>query len=262
MSKVPIPDPAPGEVPDLAGMRHLTAARIALTTGGAPVATRAEQAFLLDHARARAAVWSTVDWDTVSRTLAAAGLHAMRVASAAHDRATYVRRPDLGRRLAEGVRIDASPADVGIVIADGLSATAVALNAAPLAAALAAHLGPCPCPIVCAERARVALGDPIGGALGVRVLVMLIGERPGLSASDSLGAYITYDPRPGTPDSRRNCISNIRAGGLPIAEAADQIVRLVRAMLAARLSGVALQPHLALAAPVEALSGPRSPSAG
>ena len=244
MGGLPLLDPAAGSrLPDLAAIAAVTSARLSLGRAGAAVPTRTELAFLLDHARARAAVWSEVDWDRLAAALEASGMASVRVASAAPDRATYVRRPDLGRRLADGTALELSSNAVALVVGDGLSATAVTLNAAALAAALSRRLGPLS-PVVLAERARVALGDPIGVALGARVVVVLIGERPGLSASDSLGAYLTYAPAPGTPDSRRNCVSNIRDGGLPIERAADVIATLVAAMLSARLSGVALQPHL------------------
>ncbi len=163
------------------------------------------------------------------------------------DRAEYLRRPDLGRRLSEAgrARLAEAPqgADLAIVIADGLSATAVTLNAGPLALRVAERArarGWRLAPVVLAQQARVALGDEAGAALGARVVVLLVGERPGLSAADSLGAYLTHAPEPGTPDSRRNCISNIREGGLPIEEAARQIEDLVARMLAQGRSGVTL----------------------
>ncbi|MCJ2025984.1 ethanolamine ammonia-lyase light chain EutC, partial [Methylobacterium sp. J-067] len=129
-------------------------------------------------------------------------------------------------------------------IADGLSATAVALNAVPAAAALAARVkraGWSLAPFVVATQERVALGDPEGARLQVRAVVVLIGARPGLSASDSLGLYVTFSPEPGLPDSRRNCISNIRQDGLSIEAAAAQMEALLRAMFAQRLSGVGLR---------------------
>ncbi|SKA24257.1 ethanolamine ammonia-lyase subunit EutC [Consotaella salsifontis] len=240
---------------DIGAFRELTEARIALGRPGAALPTKAEQTFLLDHARARAAVWSEVDWTRISAALNASELPSLPVASAAADRQIYVRRPDLGRQLcAEGAealdRLAGSfkvAPDITIVIGDGLSATAVDFNAAPLATALAERLkarGMTLAPIILAERARVALGDPIGKALGAKVVVILIGERPGLSAADSLGAYLTFAPEPGTPDSRRNCLSNIREGGLTIERAAASIADLCAGMIKAGLSGVGLQAAL------------------
>lgn len=234
--------------PSLRDLRSLTQARIALGAHGAGLPTSASLAFGLDHARAREAVWTPLDPAAIREALTAQGLDSVEVRSKAADRAEYLRRPDRGRTLhpdCEGTLEGAgADYDVAIVIADGLSATAVALNAVPTAAALAArarragwHLAP----VVVASQARVALGDPIGSRLGACAVVMLIGERPGLSASDSLGCYVTFAPEPGLPDSRRNCISNIRQDGLSIEAATAQMEALLRAMFAQRLSGVGLR---------------------
>ncbi|WP_416357365.1 ethanolamine ammonia-lyase subunit EutC [Aureimonas phyllosphaerae] len=229
-------------------LRRLTGARVALGEVGGGVPTNAHQRFLLDHARAREAVWTEVDWPRVREAVLGGGMAALDVESLVGDRAEYLRRPDLGRRLSDASRDvlsgEAQGADLALVIADGLSATAVTLNAAPLAlriAALAAGRGWRLAPVVLARQARVALGDEVGAALGARVVVLLVGERPGLSAADSLGAYITHAPTPGTPDSRRNCISNIREGGLPVEAAARQVEDLVSRMLAQGRSGVELR---------------------
>lgn len=228
-------------------LRRLTAARVALGAAGAGVPTGAQQRFLLDHARAREAVWTEVDWPAVRSLLDGGDLRSVEAESLVRDRAEYLRRPDLGRRLsesaAERLRGEEQGADLAVVIADGLSATAVTLNAAPLTsriAAIARARGWRLAPVVLARQARVALGDEAGAALGAKVVVVLVGERPGLSAADSLGAYLTHAPAPGTPDSRRNCISNIREGGLPIETAARQIEDLVARMLAQGRSGVTL----------------------
>jgi ethanolamine ammonia-lyase small subunit len=218
---------------------------------GAGQPTRAAQAFLLDHARAREAVWSAVDWGTLASGLAETGLDFIEVASMAGDRATYVRRPDLGRSLAAdaAVRLAAAAAacDIAIILADGLSASAIDINAVPLVRAIVARLRARQlsiAPIVLAAQARVAIGDPIAAALGAKISIMVIGERPGLSAADSLGLYLTYTPQPGTPDSKRNCISNVRAGGLAIDDAAGMAVALVANMLSTRVSGVGLRVAL------------------
>ncbi|MBZ8134307.1 ethanolamine ammonia-lyase subunit EutC [Afifella sp. IM 167] len=229
----------------LGDLKHLTQARIALGRPGASVPTKAEQRFLMDHARARAAVWTEVDFDALAEKLKEAGFESVRVTSEAKDRAEYVRRPDLGRRLSRASQeaLPAAGSDVALVIADGLSASAVEINALPVALELAKKLkaeGLSLGPVVLAENGRVAIGDPIGERLKAKVSLVLIGERPGLSAADSLGAYLTFDPRPGTPDSRRNCISNIRAGGLAAERAAEAIFRLAALMLKAKASGVAL----------------------
>ncbi|HEY2776141.1 MAG TPA: ethanolamine ammonia-lyase subunit EutC [Candidatus Binatia bacterium] len=229
--------------------RH-TAARVALGRAGASLPTRAHLAFVGDHARARDAVWTAVDFDALAAALGARSLVTVRLHSRAPDRATYLRRPDLGRLLDDAsLSRLASLAEAGgnriaIVIADGLSAEAVQTNAVavvePLVAALEAQGSRVAC-VALVEQGRVAVGDPVGEALGADLVVVLIGERPGLSAADSLGCYVTWAPRPGTPDSRRNCISNIRCGGLIPADAAARIAWLVGEATKRRLTGVALK---------------------
>lgn len=233
-------------------LRKMTQARVSLGRFGAGLPTSAAQAFLLDHARARQAVWSEVDWLSVRDGLAGLDTGMIEVESQAPDRATYVRRPDLGRKLSlqaaerlAGIRSDY---DILIVVADGLSASAIGTNAGPLTRAIverlsALHLSIAP--LVLASQARVALGDPVSEIAGARISIMIIGERPGLSAADSLGVYVTYAPRPGTPDSRRNCISNIRSGGLAIDSAADGVASLVADMLRTGISGVGLKDAVA-----------------
>ncbi len=189
----------------------------------------------------------------------------LTVASAAPDRPTYLRRPDLGRRLApaDRARLEALPSrgrDVAIVVADGLSSAAVHAHAAPLVAALVPRLraaGLSLADVVLARQARVALGDAVGEALGARLVVLLVGERPGLSSPDSLGAYITFAPRVGRTDAERNCVSNIRPAGLDYESAAFRIAWLVRAALKLGASGVALKDDSALeAASLAAPPGP------
>ncbi|GBU17723.1 MULTISPECIES: ethanolamine ammonia-lyase subunit EutC [Methylobacterium] len=232
----------------LRDLRGLTQARIALGAHGSGVPTQAALAFNFDHARAREAVWTAMDADAIREALTQQGLDSLAVRSSVTDRAEYLRRPDRGRTLHADAETALAAAgsgfDVGIAIADGLSATAVTLNAVPMAAALAGRIraaGLSLAPVVVASQARVALGDPIGARLGLRCLVMLIGERPGLSAADSLGCYVTFAPEVGLPDSRRNCISNIRQDGLSIEAAADQVAGLLRVMFAQGTSGVALR---------------------
>ncbi len=221
----------------------LTQARILLGRAGQGLPTRALLDFQLDHARARDAVHAVFDPVGVAAAIARP---AITVRSQAGDRATYLRRPDLGRLLDEGdvARLPATGDTLAIVIADGLSATAVHAHAASVVTALLARLsGWSVAPIVLVEQGRVAIGDAIGAALGVELVVILIGERPGLSAPDSLGAYITWQPRPGRQDSERNCVSNIRPPhGLGYEAAADDIAALLVAARQLRLSGVALKP--------------------
>lgn len=229
--------------PDLASrLRRLTQARLMLGRSGQALPTRAMLDFQLACAQARDAVAAPFDAEALRARIARP---AIVVASRAGDHATYLQRPDLGRRLAEEDAAALAPSgeDAGIVIADGLSATAVQAHALPLLEALLQRLaGWTIAPIVLARHARVALGDEIGAALGVRIVVVLIGERPGLSAPDSLGAYLTWDPRIGRLDSERNCISNIRPPhGLAYAAAADQLAALMHHARSRRLTGVALK---------------------
>lgn len=237
---------------DLADM---TDARVSLGRFGSGAPTKALLAFQLDHARAREAVWSTVDEGRLEHEIEALGLDVIRVESRAPDRSSYLRRPDLGRRLstASAERLAAMPGaskgcDVVITVADGLSSSAVDINAVALIKELVVLLhkrGPTLGPLAVARQARVALSDEIGEILGATMTIALIGERPGLSAADSLGAYITYGPRVGTADSRRNCVSNMREGGLSMEQAAVTIAGLVFGMLNTGVSGVGLKEALA-----------------
>ncbi len=177
--------------------------------------------------------------------------------SAAPDRATYLRRPDLGRILCEESRALLAPGeyDAALVIADGLSATAIHRHAAPLLKALLPRLenqGWRLAPLAIVLQGRVAVGDEIGALLGAKQVVVLIGERPGLTSPDSLGVYLTYDPRPGRTDAQRNCISNVRAEGIGYDLAARKLHFLMTEARVRKLSGVALKEDIAsIAAPNE-----------
>ena len=238
-----------------ARLRRTTPARIALGRVGNALPLGEVLDFQLAHARARDAVHAALNTAALEAELAP--LPVLRVESDAPDRATYLRRPDLGRRLSE--RSAQLLADMGgrcdvcFVIGDGLSATGVQAGAARLLKACSAELGDLAIgPVVIAQQARVALGDPIGEALGARVVVMIIGERPGLSVHDSLGIYMTFAPRPGRSDAERNCISNIHgAGGLSPEDAARTLGWLLREALRLQLSGVALKDDQTPTLPAE-----------
>jgi ethanolamine ammonia-lyase small subunit len=230
------------------GLRHLTAARIALGRVGASLPTSRVLEFSLAHALARDAVQTPLDRDADAAEIAGLGLATMKVSSRAESRSDYLRRPDLGRLPAaadlERISREGGTHDICLIVADGLSSRAVAANAAAFIAALLPglqrlSLGVSPVPIV--RNGRVAIGDPIGQAFGARLTVMLIGERPGLSSSDSLGCYLTFDPTPGRVDAQRNCISNIRENGLRPQIAAHKALWLVQAALQRRLTGVRLK---------------------
>lgn len=246
-------DLVPGEL--WAKLRRTTPARIALGRVGHALPLGEVLDFQLAHARARDAVHAALDSAALEAELAP--LPVLHVESDAPDRATYLRRPDLGRQLSPrsaALLADAGGrCDVVFVIGDGLSATGVQAGAARLVRACVDALGDLAVgPVVIARAARVALGDPIGEALGARVSVMIIGERPGLSVHDSLGIYMTFSPRPGRSDAERNCISNIHgAGGLSPHEAARTLGWLLREALRRELSGVALKDDQTAALPFE-----------
>ncbi|MCE1236667.1 MAG: ethanolamine ammonia-lyase subunit EutC [Hyphomicrobiales bacterium] len=232
-------------------LKRATRARIGIGRAGDGLPTGELLAFQMAHARARDAVHGRVDFDAIAAAFPDRTV--VRVASAAGDRAIYLRRPDLGRRLGEGEaeRLPKGPFDVVFVVADGLSAAAVEAQAvATLTATFPRLAGLSIGPIVLASQARVALGDEIGAAMGARLVVALIGERPGLSAADSLGAYLTFDPKPGRLDSERNCLSNIHGHGLSPEAAAGKLAWLVREALRRGLTGIDLKE----AAPQEALA--------
>ena len=229
-------------------LRRHTAARIALGRSGASLPTREVLAFELAHAQARDAVLTGLDVTALRRTLEADGWTASEVRSRAPDQAAYLARPDWGRRLDSDslsalAALDINSTDLVLVVSDGLSSTAVQQNAAPLLRALRPLLpdGLAVAPVIIATHARVALADEVGAAFGARIALSLIGERPGLSSPDSLGAYLTYAPKVGRTDAERNCISNIRPQGLGYAAAALQLAALIRTAQHAQLSGVKLQ---------------------
>jgi len=231
-----------------AELRKLTAARIGLKRTGASLATGPLLAFQLAHACARDAVHAPFDDARLAADMAGLGLPVLTIASAADDRQRYLMRPDLGRRLASDAEATLAPRaghyDVVFVITDGLSARAVATHAQPVLAQAVPALSAEGCqvaPFVIVRHGRVAIGDAIATALGADSVVVLIGERPGLSAPDNMGAYLTWQPRPHTTDAERNCISNIRPEGIGYADAAFKLAHLLRAMRARRLSGVQLK---------------------
>lgn len=238
-------------------LRQYTPARIALGRAGVSLPTRPLLEFQFAHARARDAVHLPFDKAALQGELARKGCEVIVLHSAAADRHVYLQRPDLGRRLDDDSRHrledrrlgkvragEEREYDVVFVIADGLSALAIHQNAVPfLDAMIAKRRGKAwrPAPIVLVEQGRVAIGDEIGELLGARMVAMLIGERPGLSSPDSMGIYLTYQPRPGLTDADRNCISNVRDGGLSFAAASHKLYYLMREAGRRKLSGVMLK---------------------
>lgn len=229
-----------------AALRRFTAARIGLGRAGISLPTARALEFQAAHAAARTAVHEALDADELAARLGPAFGSAVVLHSRAADRQEYLRRPDFGRRLDEASRakLAAAPADVAVVIADGLAARAVSAHAGPFLDVLLPRLaaeGVSLAPLTVVREGRVAVGDEIGALLGARLVLMLIGERPGLSAADSLGLYLTYEPRIGRSDAERNCISNIRPEGLSYAQAAYRAHYLISEALKRGLTGVRLK---------------------
>ena len=232
-------------------LASLTPARIALGRTGAALPTARHLELQLAHALARDAVHRAFDPDALTEALRTDGHEVLRIRSAAHDRREYLERPDLGRRLGDGadstLGTHAGEWDLAVVVGDGLAPLAAERHAPALIRAMLARLDASwrVAPIVVAERARVALGDPIGAALGARIVAVLIGERPGMSAHDSLGVYVTWAPRVGRTDAERNCVSNVRPEGLGYEAAATTIAWLLREARRRALTGVGLRVDLA-----------------
>ncbi len=220
-------------------LKAFTAARVGLDQRGSSLSTKELLRFDLDHARARDAVHLELDPSSL-------GFDHLLVRSEAKDRRSYLLRPDLGRRLQD--KLQRQDCDAVIIVADGLSALAVHRHSADLIHRLLPLLqGWKLAPIIVATQARVAIGDEIGEQLGAKLALVLIGERPGLTSPDSLGAYLTYNPKPGRNDAERNCVSNIRPEGLGYGAAAQLIHFLMTESRTRKVSGVTLKsdanPH-------------------
>jgi ethanolamine ammonia-lyase small subunit len=222
-----------------------TTARVDLGRAGNSLTTRALLEFQLAHARARDAVHLPLAMKSLVVELKQKNIASIPVTSAAHDRDEYLKRPDLGRCLSSACRerliSERAEYDAAFVIADGLSALAVHRHAVPLLELLLRDLDWRIAPVAIVDQGRVAIGDEIGETLGARMVVVLIGERPGLSSPDSLGAYLTWQPRAGRTDAERNCVSNIRAEGLSYAAAAHKLRFLMNEARRLKLSGVRLK---------------------
>ncbi len=238
-------------------LRQFTAARIALGRTGVSLPTQPQLAFQLAHARARDAVHLALDVPQLLQDLETAQIAradtCLVLDSAAGDRLQYLQHPDKGRRLDDASRErlralpqppDGGGCDIAFVLADGLSALAIAHHAVPLLAAVTRRMASDSwvlAPLFIVRQGRVAVGDEVGELLGARLVVLLIGERPGLSSPDSLGIYLTWMPRVGLTDESRNCISNVRPAGLTYEDAAAKVFYLVSEMRRRQLSGVRLK---------------------
>lgn len=235
-------------------LKEYTAARIALGKTGTALPLKALLDFKLAHAHARDAVYSILNKELFGRELTAMQLPYFVLHSRANTRHKYLQRPDFGRQLHSDshkqlTTFDSNGYDIAITIADGLSATAVNDHAIPLVKILIPVLQQGNfrvAPICIVEQGRVAVSDETGFLLKAKLSLILIGERPGLSSHDSLGAYLTYEPTIGTTDERRNCISNIRPEGMSVEHAAEKIFYLIKEALRLKLSGVQLKDNMRL----------------
>ena len=243
--------PADPENP-LLELRRLTPARIALGRAGTSMPTGAQLDFQYAHAQARDAVHLPFDSAGLSAQLAERGRASLLLHSAATDRNSYLQRPDLGRKLSDGsaqtlrdyALANPGGVDLAIIVADGLSALAVHRHTLPFLARMEDQIvndGWSVSPVILVEQGRVAVADEIGELLGAKMVVILIGERPGLSSPDSLGLYFTYNPKVGLTDAYRNCISNVRLEGLSYGMAAHRLLYLMREACRRQLSGVNLK---------------------
>jgi ethanolamine ammonia-lyase small subunit len=231
-------------------LKRFTAARIGLGRAGTSIPTAPLLEFQLAHARARDAVHRDLETGTLAQQLRERGWEVLILASAAENRAAFIQRPDHGRILSDAsksvleARAVAQPYDAAFIVADGLSAVAVERHAVPLLERVRPELertGWRLAPMSIVRQGRVAIGDEIGALLPARLTATLIGERPGLSAADSLAVYLTWEPAPGRSNAERNCISNIRPEGLSYPVAASKLVHLMSAARQRRLTGVALK---------------------
>ncbi|MDB4926465.1 ethanolamine ammonia-lyase subunit EutC [Mucilaginibacter sp.] len=237
----------------LIALQEFTAARIAIGRAGTSIPLKESLEFKLAHAHARDAVYSELDIIGLTDSLKQFNLPVLHLQSMAGYREQYLKRPDLGRKLNEASLTRLAdhhvPTDISIIIADGLSATAVNANAAGLLETLMPMLQAVNfklADIVLVEQGRVAIADEITSALKAKLSLILIGERPGLSSADSIGAYLTYNPKPGLTDESRNCVSNIRPGGLNYKQASKKIFYLIQESFKRKLSGFLLKDNAGL----------------
>lgn len=232
-------------------LKNYTDARIALGHTGGAIPLKEVLQFKLAFAHAKDAVYSQLDWPKIEQKLVQMELPYLQLHSRAMSRSVYLQRPDWGRSLNEASvaqlqNLEKKERDIAIVLADGLSATAINQHALPLLQRLLPLLQKVNfqvAPISVVEQARVAIGDEIGHLLQAKLVIVLIGERPGLSSPYSMGAYLTYAPEPGLTDERRNCISNIRPEGLPYEMATQKLLYLIQESLRLQLSGVDLKDN-------------------
>ncbi|GAB4022453.1 ethanolamine ammonia-lyase subunit EutC [Spirosoma koreense] len=251
LTPMPYPKKTTAKPDEWEPLKAYTSARIALGRTGVSVPTGESLRFKLAHAHAKDAVYSMLDLTELQAGLVDTGLPVYNIRSQASNRDTYLQRPDLGRLLSPESKeqlgkLNDSPADISLIIADGLSGKAIMQNAIPVVSLLVKQVrqaGYSLAPILLVEQGRVAIMDAIGGLIRPRLAIILIGERPGLSSFDSMGAYVTYAPQPGLTDERRNCISNIREQGLSPVMAVHKLMYLIDTAFRLQITGVALKDN-------------------
>ncbi len=232
-------------------LRRFTTARIALGKCGTSLPTSARLDFQLCHARARDAVHTALDFTKLQeRVQEICDEQVLVVKSCVRDRNDYLCRPDRGRVLDEASRQllhregQGVSCDIALVVADGLSATAIDENVVSFLSYLLPSLrlaGRSLAPLTLVQNGRVAIGDEVGSLLEAQLVIVLIGERPGLKSANSMGIYMTWNPQPGNTDERRNCISNVRPEGMVCSAGAAKLMYLINESFAKRLSGVQLK---------------------
>ena len=231
-------------------LQNYTHARIARGRAGHSIPTSELLKFQADHAQARDAVYSELDIEQLNKSISEAfDLKIFNLKSEVENRSQYLQRPDLGRTLSrisreELTSVNISESDICFVITDGLSAEAINQNAVPILGNLIPKLTEINwkiAPICIVEQGRVAIADEIGFLLKSEIVIILIGERPGLTSPNSLGAYITFRPYVGMTDESRNCVSNIRPEGMNFQMATDKILYLLTEIKSKKLSGVNLK---------------------
>ena len=233
--------------------KKFTSARIGLHRSGGSIGTKDMLQFRFDHAKAKDAVWGKCDWDKISDELKYWGSVSL-LHTKAKSREEYLLKPHLGRLLDEKsieklklIKDKTIAFDLSICLVDGLSPNAINLNIVPLLAEIQSSiqkLFPNLAPLVCIENGRVAIGDAVSEILNTKMVLVLIGERPGLSSADSIGAYITYNAKIGTTDESRNCISNIRPDGLDFVRAKAKLMYLLEEAVSKKLTGVMLKDRM------------------
>lgn len=233
-------------------LKRFTDARISLGRCGCSLPLSESLSFKLAHAQARDAVWSPFNIDELAGEIEALGGSCLRLASSVEDRSEYLTRPDKGRKLSDDSRrrleSQSKGYDLCIVVSDGLSSRAIHENAASFLESfliLSRNVGLRVTPVCLVENGRVAIADEIAAILKARLSVILIGERPGLSSPNSMGIYMTYAPKPGATDESRNCISNVRTGGMTVDAAVQKLAYLVETAFHMQMSGVALKDKMA-----------------